>query len=104
MLFNVKNRNILRARPHSKQKLGKKRACDAWFSFYSLHCSPEHVFYAKITQIRGPEELKQPKMVYFGGSWSLLFNNKLNVKTQELNVSLLLLKSLSLLTFNANTR
>ena len=49
----------------------------------------QHVFYAKITQIRGPEELKQPKMVYFGGSWSLLFN----IKTQELNVSLLLLKS-----------
>ena len=50
------------------------------------------MFYAKITQIRGPEELKQPKMVYFGGSWSLLFNNKLNVKTQELNVTLLLLE------------
>ena len=26
-------------------------------------------------------------MVHFGGSWSLLFNNKVNVKIQELNVN-----------------
>jgi hypothetical protein len=30
-------------------------------------------------------------MVHFGGSWSLLFNNKIHVKTQALNVNLLLL-------------
>ena len=30
-------------------------------------------------------------MVHFGGSWSLLFNKKVNVKTQALNVNLLLL-------------
>jgi hypothetical protein len=49
-------------------------------------------FYTKITQIRGPKELIQPKIVHFGGSWTLLFNNKVNVKTQELNVNLLLLE------------
>ena len=63
-------------------------------------------FYTKITQIRGPKELIQPKIVHFGGSWTLLFNNKVNVKTQELNVNLLLLKSLLFLTltvFNTKT-
>ena len=44
-------------------------------------------------------------MVHFGGSWRLLFNNKVNVKTQALNVNLLLLSKpvvVMLLVFNTN--
>jgi hypothetical protein len=70
VLFNVKKpyKMLARVRTASKHSVRNARAMtDFRFIAFIVLRTPEHVFYAKITQIRGPEELKQPKMFYFGG-------------------------------------